>query len=92
MWGLAFLAGTVSLIIAGSVDYRHVLLRIIVPFGALYLAYQYTQKQAQQTPSASPVTEPAASGHRIPQRADPAAPSATGRPASPGKSAPSAHI
>jgi hypothetical protein len=89
VWGLAFVVGTVSLIIAGSVDYGHILLRIIVPFGALYLAYQYTRKQ---TPSASPVTEPAASGHRSPQRADPAAPSATGRPASPGKSAPSARI
>lgn len=70
IWGLAFLAGTISLIIAGSVDYRQVLLRIIVPFGALYLAYQYTRKHAQQTPTASP----AASSRHSPQRAGPAAP------------------
>jgi hypothetical protein len=92
VWGMAFLAGTVSLIIAGSVDYRQVLLRIIVPFGALYLAYQYTRKQAQQTPSASSATEPAATGHRSPQPADPAAPSATAPLRQPRKSAPSTHI
>jgi len=54
VWGLAFLVGTVSLIAAGSVDSRQVLLRIIVPFGALYYAYVYTQKQtkgARQVPS-----------------------------------------
>ncbi len=74
VWGLAFLAGTVSLIIAGSIDHRQVLLRIIVPFGALYLAYQYTRAHTQQTPTASPGTQPAASSHRSPQHADPAAP------------------
>ena len=47
VWGLAFLVGTVSLIAAGSVDSRQVLLRIIVPFGALYYAYGYTQKQTK---------------------------------------------
>ncbi len=67
VWGLAFLVGTVSLIIAGSVDYGHILLRIIVPFGALYLAYQYTRKQAQQTPSA--FRRDRASGQRPPQPA-----------------------
>lgn len=54
VWGLAFLVGTVSLIAAGSVDSRQVLLRIIVPFGALYYAYVYTQKQTKgvrQVPS-----------------------------------------
>ena len=40
VWGLAFLAGTISLLIAGSVGDRQVLLRVIVPFGALYLAYR----------------------------------------------------
>jgi hypothetical protein len=58
VWGLAFLVGTVSLIAAGSVDSRQVLLRIIVPFGALYYAYVYTQKQTKgvrQVPS--PKTE-----------------------------------
>jgi hypothetical protein len=43
VWGLAFLVGTVSLIVAGTVDVRQVLLRIIVPFGSLLLAYKYTQ-------------------------------------------------
>ncbi len=47
VWGLAFLAGTISLLIAGSVGDRQVLLRVIVPFGALYLAYRYSQKQAR---------------------------------------------
>lgn len=45
VWGLAFLVGTVSLIAAGSVDVRQVLLRIIVPFGSLYYAYVFTQRQ-----------------------------------------------
>jgi hypothetical protein len=43
IWGLAFLVGTLSLVAAGSVDSRQILLRIIVPFGALYYAYSYTQ-------------------------------------------------
>jgi hypothetical protein len=47
VWGLAFVVGTVSLIAAGSVDSRQVLLRIIVPFGALYYAYVYTQQQTK---------------------------------------------
>lgn len=65
VWGLAFLAGTVSLVIAGSVDYRHVLLRILIPFGALYLAYRYTAKHtAQSRDSAPSPAQPAASGHR----------------------------
>ena len=83
VWGLAFLAGTISLIIAGSIDYRQVLLRILIPFGTLYLAYRYTGKQAQHRPDASPAAEPAASGHRSLHRADPAAPGATAPPAAP---------
>jgi hypothetical protein len=47
VWGLAFLVGTISLIAAGSVDSRQVLLRIIVPFGTLYYAYLFTQKQTK---------------------------------------------
>ncbi len=46
VWGLAFLIGTVSLILAGSTGDRQFLLRIAVPFGALVLAYVYTQKQS----------------------------------------------
>jgi hypothetical protein len=54
MWGLAFAIGTVSLLLAGSVESRQVLLRIIVPFGSLYYAYLHTQKQTKavhQTPA-----------------------------------------
>jgi hypothetical protein len=47
VWGLAFLVGTISLIAAGSVDSRQVLLRVIVPFGSLYYAYVFTQKQTK---------------------------------------------
>jgi hypothetical protein len=52
VWGLAFLIGTVSLIAAGSVDVRQVLLRIVVPFGSLYYAYVFTQKQVNGIRSA----------------------------------------
>jgi hypothetical protein len=44
VWGLAFLVGTVSLIIAGSVTDRPFLFRILIPFGALAWAYSYTQR------------------------------------------------
>ncbi len=46
LFGLAFLVGTISLVIAGATDSRQILLRIIVPVGALALAFSYTQKQA----------------------------------------------
>jgi hypothetical protein len=74
VWGLAFLAGTISLIIAGSIDSRHVLLRILIPFGTLYLAYLYTGKQTQQRSDASPATEPTAGSHPSQHQPDPAAP------------------
>lgn len=46
-WGMAFLVGTASLVAAGTFsDTRQVLLRVIVPFGALVLAFSYTEKQA----------------------------------------------
>jgi hypothetical protein len=53
VWGLAFLVGSVSLIAAGSVDARQVLLRIIVPFGSLYYAFVYTQRQTNGVRQAS---------------------------------------
>jgi hypothetical protein len=81
VWGLAFLAGTISLLIAGSVGDRQVLLRVIVPFGALYLAYRYTQKQAAQAQDATAAGKPAASDSALP-----ALPSPRGRP--PGSLAP----
>ena len=71
VWGLAFLAGTLSLVIAGSTDDRPVLLRIIVPFGALYLAYRYTQKQTKRAKDASPPDQAAASGASGPAPARP---------------------
>jgi hypothetical protein len=36
---------TVSLFVAGSVDYRQALLRVVIPFGALAWAYKCTQSQ-----------------------------------------------
>jgi hypothetical protein len=50
IWGLAFIIGDLSLALAGSVSSRQVLLRVIVPFGTLYLAYRYTQNQQAKTP------------------------------------------
>ena len=46
VFGLAFLVGTASLVLAGAQDSRQFLLRLVVPFGALLLAFTYTQKQA----------------------------------------------
>ena len=53
------------MLIAGSVGDRQVLLRVIVPFGALYLAYRYSQKQASQAQDGTPPTRPAASGSAL---------------------------
>jgi len=52
VWGLAFLVGTISLIAAGSVDSREILLRFAVPGGALGLAYMFTQRKAAARRSA----------------------------------------
>lgn len=48
VWGLAFLLGTVSLIIAGAVDNHQVLWRFIIPIGALYAAFEFTQRRRAQ--------------------------------------------
>ena len=61
----------ISLLIAGSVGDRQVLLRVIVPFGALYLAYRYTQKQAAQAQDPTVHGESAASGSALPTPASP---------------------
>jgi hypothetical protein len=56
VWAAAFVVGTASLVVAGVVDARPFLLRIVVPFGALGLAFLYTQKQSDGkaiTPEAS---------------------------------------
>ncbi len=71
VWGLAFLAGTISLLIAGSAGDRQVLLRVIVPFGALYLAYRYTQKQTRRAQDATPPSETAANASALPTPASP---------------------
>jgi hypothetical protein len=57
VWGLAFLVGAISLVFAGATDSRQILLRLIVPFGALAYAYTYTERQAalvEQTVHSSP--------------------------------------
>jgi hypothetical protein len=46
IWGLAFLVGTASLVLAGSTDSRQFLLRLVVPFGALAAAYTYSEREA----------------------------------------------
>jgi predicted ferric reductase len=43
-WGIAFLIGTSSLIVAGATDSFPFILRLVVPFGALALALLYTQQ------------------------------------------------
>lgn len=44
-WGLAFLVVSISLLIAANTDGRPVLLGILVPFGALYWVYTFTDKR-----------------------------------------------
>jgi all-trans-retinol 13,14-reductase len=58
IWGLAFAIGDISLALAGSVSSRQVLLRVIVPFGTLYLAYRYTQNQQAKTPALPQAAKP----------------------------------
>jgi hypothetical protein len=52
-WGLAFVIGSISLLIAANTDSRPVVLRILIPFGALYWAYGYSDsKRKAPAPSA----------------------------------------
>ena len=46
VFGVAFSVGTASMVVAGSQDSRQFILRLVIPFGALLLAFVYTQKQA----------------------------------------------
>ena len=55
-WALAFIVGDVSLALAGSVGARQALLRVIIPFGALYVAYRYTADQQQKARAGDEVT------------------------------------
>ena len=73
VWGLAFLVGTISLIIAGSVTNRTFLLRILIPFGALAYAYTYTQRVITARREAAAGGASGAGGG-----AEPAAPPTTG--------------
>lgn len=45
VWGLAFLVGTISLVAAAATGDRQILLRWIIPIGALYGAFHFTQDQ-----------------------------------------------
>lgn len=56
-WGLAFVVGSVSLVIAANTDSRPVLLRILIPFGALYWAYCFTDKQRKTSTAGAPVAD-----------------------------------
>jgi hypothetical protein len=60
VWGLAFLIGPFSMILAGSTDSRRFLLRVIVPFGALGAAYTYSHREgapAAEAHHAGPAAE-----------------------------------
>jgi hypothetical protein len=46
VWGFAFLLGTLSMALAGSTDSRQLLLRVVVPFGALGAAFLYSEHEA----------------------------------------------
>jgi hypothetical protein len=46
VWGLAFLVGTLSMVLAGATDSRQILLRVIIPFGALAAAFTYSEREA----------------------------------------------
>jgi hypothetical protein len=79
VWGLAFLVGTISLIIAGSVSNRTFLLRILIPFGALAYAYTYTQRVVTaRREAASGGAGGATPGTGSGGGAEPAAPPTTG--------------
>jgi hypothetical protein len=56
VWGLAFIVGTLSLVFAGATDSRQVLLRVIVPFGALGYAYTVTGRLTAQARHAAPTS------------------------------------
>jgi hypothetical protein len=57
VWGLAFLVGTLSLALAGAQSSRQFVLRLLVPFGALFLAYEYTERQAARAGHGTPEHE-----------------------------------
>ena len=58
LWGLAFLVGTISLTLAGSINSHQVLLRVVVPAGALAYALMYTKRQAALVKGRQPAQVP----------------------------------
>jgi len=59
-WGLAFLVGSVALLVAANTDSFPFLLRIAIPFGALYWAYTVTEKvRSADAPPSTPSAPPA---------------------------------
>jgi hypothetical protein len=60
VWGLAFLLGTVSMVLAGATDSRQILLRVIIPFGALAAAFTYSEREGAA--AKEPQTAAAAGG------------------------------
>jgi hypothetical protein len=45
VWGLAFLLGTIFMVLAGATDSRQFLPRDIVPFGTLAAAFTYSHRE-----------------------------------------------
>ena len=67
VWGLAFLLGTLSMVLAGATDSRQILLRVIIPFGALAAAYTYSHREgatAAKPPQSRPAPASPISGGR----------------------------
>jgi hypothetical protein len=56
VWSLAFLVGTILLILAGATEHAQMVPRMVVPFGALLYAFKYTQHRAGQTAKALTLT------------------------------------
>jgi hypothetical protein len=54
IWGLAFLIGTVSLVAYGLTETLPFILRVAIPFGSLYFAYQYTDAHTTDTDTTAP--------------------------------------
>lgn len=46
-WGYAFVAGAVSTAVAANTDALPFVLHALIPYGALYLAFRYTQKASR---------------------------------------------
>jgi hypothetical protein len=67
-WGAAFVVGFVSLVLAATTNTLPFLLRIAVPFGSLYAAYQFTDQQRQAADTSGVTGPSAAAGPAGPPR------------------------